>query len=93
LPLLLGIECEGSRQGEPGLEPQVLAKRLAAWVEGFDLWGYQGSVRPQVELHVVVGDRAPHGGEELCVDQGHPAAVSRVRGTSPAASSTQRESW
>ena len=34
--------------------------------------GCQCPVRPQIELHVVVGDGAAHGGEELCVDQGHP---------------------
>jgi len=26
----------------------------------------------QLELHVVVGDGAPHGGDDLRVDQGHP---------------------
>ena len=61
-----------SWQGEPGVEPQVLAVPAGGLVEGFDLWGGQGTVGPQVELHVVAGDGAPHRGQELCVDQGHP---------------------
>ena len=59
-------------QGEPGVEPQVLAVPAGGLVEGLGLRGCQGPVGPQVELHVVAGDGAPHGGEELCVDQGHP---------------------
>src|SRR5580693_8476524 len=64
-----------SRQGEPALEPQVLAVPCGGLVEGFGLWGCQGPVGPQVEPHVVVGDGAPHGGEELRVDQGHSSCA------------------
>src|SRR3712207_3350809 len=60
----------GSSQGEPGLEPQVLAVPSGGLVEGVDLCGCQSPVRSQVEPHVVAGDGAPHGGEELRVDQG-----------------------
>ena len=51
-----------------GFEPQVLAVPAGGLVEGFDLLRCQGSVGKQVELHVVVSDGAPHGGEELGVD-------------------------
>jgi pimeloyl-ACP methyl ester carboxylesterase len=60
------------RQGEPGLQPQVLAVPGGGPVEGFGLGGGQVPVGPQVELHAVAADDAPHGGQELRVDQGHP---------------------
>jgi hypothetical protein len=62
----------GSWQGEPGVEPEKLAVPFGGLVEGVDLCGRQRPVGPQVEAHLVRGDGAAHGRDELGVDQGHP---------------------
>jgi hypothetical protein len=101
MPLVVrrGVRCRcwgsrvRSRQGNPGFELQVFTVPSGGLVEGFDLRGCQGPVGPQVELHLAGGDATPHRGDELCVGQGHPGCGLRVRGTCPAASRTQRESW
>jgi hypothetical protein len=72
------IERDGHGRVSRALSPQVLAVPSGGLVEGFDLWGCQGPVGPQVELHVVVGDGAPHGGEELSSTRAIPAAASGI---------------
>lgn len=41
--------------------------------------GQQGSVGPEAELDVVVGEPTPHCGDDRCVHQSHPGRGFRVR--------------
>ena len=61
------VDARWSGQGEPGLEPQVVAVPFGGLFEGFDVAWPQGAVGPQVELDVVVGDVTSHCGDNLCI--------------------------